>query len=196
MGSLNALDAPAADLEAEAARYVSEELGVASAADALQGASDILAEEVSEKADLRRYLRDYLMSEGVFTSRTREEYPEGTANFEMYRDYRVRVKDIAPHNMLALRRGETEGILIFTIEFDLAVVLSFLESKEIHARAAFPNSKSRAAIPRYSHWSIQTFSKNRRTLSDRRHRCACSCPRQKVRMILALSVQRKPASTL
>ncbi len=134
--SANSPDAPPPDLEAEAARYISGELGVESAAEALQGASDILAEEVSEKAALRQHLRDYLMNEGFFTSRIKEEYPEGTTKFEMYREYRVRVKDIAPHNMLALRRGETEGILTFTIDYDPAVVTAYLESQEIHASAA------------------------------------------------------------
>jgi protein Tex len=132
---LNAPDAPRTDLDSEAARYLSDELGVQSTAEALQGASDILAEEVSEKAQLRQHLRDYMMSEGFFTSRIREEYPSGTTKFEMYRDYRARVKDIAPHNMLALRRGETEGILTFTIEFDAAAVYAYLETQEIHAAA-------------------------------------------------------------
>ena len=63
---INAGDAAPADLSAEAARYISEELGVQSADDALQGASDILAEEVSEKAELRRHLREYLMKRGLF----------------------------------------------------------------------------------------------------------------------------------
>lgn len=134
--SANSPDAPPEDLEAEAARYISGERGVQSAAEALQGASDILAEEVSEKAALRQHLRDYLMNEGFFTSRIKDEYPEGTTKFEMYREYRVRAKDIAPHNMLALRRGETEGILTFTIDFDPAVVSSYLESQEIHAPSA------------------------------------------------------------
>lgn len=134
--SINTADAPPADLNAEAARYISEELGVPSAEDALQGASDILAEEVSEKAELRQFLREYLMHEGFFVSRIREEFPEGTTKFEMYRDYRVRVKDIAPHNMLALRRGETEGCLTFTIEFDPAAVSSYIEAQEIHATSA------------------------------------------------------------
>ncbi len=134
--SLNTNDASPADLTAEAARYISEELGVPSAEDALQGASDILAEEVSEKAELRRHVREYLMNEGFFISRIKEEFPEGTTKFEMYRDYRVRVKDIAPHNMLALRRGETEGFLTFTIEFDPSVISAYLESHEIHAAAA------------------------------------------------------------
>ncbi len=134
--SLNTSDAPSGDLEGEAARYISESLGVPTAAEALQGASDILAEETSEKAELRRFLRDYLMNEGFFISRVKDEFAEGTTKFEMYRDYRVRVKEIASHNMLALRRGKTEGILTFTIEFDPAVVASYLEAQEVRARAA------------------------------------------------------------
>jgi uncharacterized protein len=133
--SLNTPDAPPADLRVEAARHVSETLGVATPEEALQGASDILAEEVSEKADLRGYLRGYLLAQGTFVSRVKEEYPEGTTKYEMYRDFKVRVKDIAPHNMLALRRGETEGILTFTIYYDPAVVASYLEAQEIHSKA-------------------------------------------------------------
>jgi protein Tex len=133
---LNAPGVPAADLDKEAAAFISEELGVANAAEALQGASDILAEEVSEKAELRQHLRDYIMNEGNFTSQIKEEYPVGTTKFEMYRDYKVRAKEIAPHNMLALRRGETEGILTFTIEFDTVVVSSYLQSQEIHTDAS------------------------------------------------------------
>jgi protein Tex len=134
--NLNVPESPAADLDTEAAVFISEELGVASATEALQGASDILAEEVSEKAELRQHLRDYIMTEGFFTSQIKEEHPAGTTKFEMYRDYKVRVKEIAPHNMLALRRGETEGILTFTIEYNPVVVSSYLQSQEIHTDAA------------------------------------------------------------
>jgi uncharacterized protein len=130
--NLNASDAVPADFNAEAAKYVSEELGVGSAEEALHGASDILAEEASEKAELRQHVRDYMMNEGIFTSRIKDEHPVGTTKFEMYRDYKVKVKDIAPHNMLAIRRGESEGVLTFTIEFDAGVVAAYLESKEIH----------------------------------------------------------------
>jgi uncharacterized protein len=144
--SLNKPDAPPADLRLEAARYLSAELGVQSADEALEGASDILAEEVSEKAELRQHLRDYLANEGFFTSRIGNEYPAGTTKFEMYRDYRVRVKDIASHNMLALRRGETEGILSFTIEFDPAAVFSHLQSQVMHAFAANVQSFYRAML--------------------------------------------------
>jgi len=138
--ALNEPGASGGDLQAEAARYISEELKVQSAEEAIQGASDILAEEISEKAELRQYLREYLMKEGFFTSRIKEEHPAGTTKFEMYRDYKVKVKDIASHNMLALRRGETEGILTFTIDFDPAVVCAYLETLEI--RASAPNVRS------------------------------------------------------
>ncbi len=133
--SLNSPDAPPADLAAEAARYVTESSGVNTPEEALQGASDILAEEVSERADLRRYLRDYLLSEAVFVSRVKEEFPERTTKFEMYRDFKVRVKDVAPHNMLALLRGESEGFLILTVEYDRELVASYLEGQEIRCKS-------------------------------------------------------------
>jgi protein Tex len=129
---LNVPEVANPNLEWEAAKYVSETLGVATPGEALQGASDILAEEVSEKAELRGHLRDYFLNEGIFRSHIKEEYPEGSTKFEMYRDYKAKVKEIAPHNMLAIRRGEAEGILSFTIDFDVEVVTRYLESREIH----------------------------------------------------------------
>ncbi|MEA5603912.1 Tex family protein [Nostoc sp. UHCC 0252] len=132
--SLNVKNAATASLEEEAAKYLSEATGVKTAEEALKGAADILAEEVAEKAELRAYIRDYLLEEGVFVSRIKDDYPEGTTKFEMYRSYQIRVKNIAPHNMLALCRGETEKILSFEIAFDEDTVLYYLESKEIKTK--------------------------------------------------------------
>ncbi|MEH2002758.1 MAG: Tex family protein [Nostoc sp.] len=132
--SLNVKNAATASLEEEAAKYISETQGVKTAEEALKGAADILAEEVAEKAELRAYIRDYLLEEGVFVSRIKDDYPEGTTKFEMYRNYQIRVKNIAPHNMLALCRGETEKVLSFEIAFDEDTVLYYLESKEIKTK--------------------------------------------------------------
>ncbi|MEH1797803.1 MAG: Tex family protein [Nostoc sp.] len=132
--SLNVKNAATASLEEAAAKYISETQGVKTAEEALKGAADILAEEVAEKAELRAYIRDYLLEEGVFVSRIKDDYPEGTTKFEMYRNYQIRVKNIAPHNMLALCRGETEKILSFEIAFDEDTVLYYLESKEIKTK--------------------------------------------------------------
>ena len=129
--SLNNPRASGQSLSEEAAKYISEEKAVKTVQEALKGASDILAEEVSEKAQLRAYLRDYLMKAGVFISRIKKDYPEGTTKFEMYRNFQVRVRDIAPHNMLALCRGNESGVLDFDLSFDEEVVMSYLESKEI-----------------------------------------------------------------
>ncbi|MBX7220546.1 MAG: RNA-binding transcriptional accessory protein [Blastocatellia bacterium] len=118
-------------LAEEALKFVSEDGNVKTVAEALQGASDILAEEVSEKAELRAHIRSYLMEQAVIVSSIKEEFPVGTTKFEMYRDYRAPVKDIAPHNMLALRRGEEEGVLFFNFEFDEGTVLHYLESQEL-----------------------------------------------------------------
>jgi protein Tex len=133
--SLNVKNGPLVPLEGEAAKYVSEEKGVKSAEDALKGAADILAEEVADKAELRAYLREYLLDEGVFVSQIKNnEHPEGTTKFEMYRNFQAKVRNIAPHNLLALCRGENEGILSFEVEYDHEAVLSYLESQEIRVQ--------------------------------------------------------------
>ena len=130
----NAPDAPPIDLQSEAAAYVVAGHDVSTSADALQGASDILAEEVSENADYRRHLREYLLDNGYFVSRIKEEYAPGTTKFEMYRAFKAKVKDIAPHSILALRRGENEGVLTFTIVFEEQAVASYLQSAAIRSR--------------------------------------------------------------
>ncbi|MFN6517298.1 MAG: Tex family protein [Nostoc sp. CreGUA01] len=131
--SLNVKNTTSASLE-EAAKYISETNGVKTAEEALKGAADILAEEVAEKAELRAHIRDYFLEEGVFVSRIKDDYPEGTTKFEMYRNYQIKVKNIAPHNMLALCRGEAEKILSFEIAFDEDTVLYYLESQEIKTK--------------------------------------------------------------
>jgi uncharacterized protein len=132
--SLNAKTAKSADLEAEAAQYISEEKGVKSLEEALKGAADILAEEVSEKAELRAYIRDYLMESGAFVSQVKEEFPEGSTKFEMYRNYQSNIQEIAPHNFLALLRGENEGVLNVELSFDESAVLDYLEDQEIQTK--------------------------------------------------------------
>jgi len=129
--SLNIKNAATASLEGAAANYVAESQGIKTPQEALKGAADILAEEVAEKAELRAYLRDYFLAEGIFVSQIKKDYPEGTTKFEMYRNYQMRVRNIAPHNMLALCRGEAEKVLNYEIAFDEDLVLKYLESKEI-----------------------------------------------------------------
>ncbi|MBW4697706.1 MAG: RNA-binding transcriptional accessory protein [Aphanocapsa lilacina HA4352-LM1] len=127
--TLNRPDAPAVSLEAEAAKFVGA--SVASVEEALAGAADILAEAVAERAPLRAWVRDYLLKSGSFAARIKPDFPAGTTKFEMYRDYRTAVRNVAPHNLLALFRGETEGVLAVDLEFDERAVLGDLETREI-----------------------------------------------------------------
>ncbi|MGE5315175.1 MAG: Tex family protein [Acidobacteriota bacterium] len=140
-------DAKRVNLDKEAEKYLSDEKGVKSVQEALSGASDILAEEVSEKAEYRAFLREYFLNEGIFTSTIDEKkHPVGTTKYEMYRDYKVRVKDIQPHNMLALRRGESEEVVQFDLLFDEQFVEQYLEGKEIVAQVASVREFYRAML--------------------------------------------------
>ena len=125
-----------ADLDAEAAKFIDEANGVTSVRDALSGASDILAEETAEQAELRAYIRAHMAEHGVFRSRVKAEFPEGTTKYEMYRDWHAPVRNIPAHNMLALRRGEAEGVLLFDLEFDQPQVLAWLEGRVSRSGAA------------------------------------------------------------
>lgn len=125
------LDNPEDAFGQEVAKYISAAKDVTTTEAALKGASDILAEEISEQAELRNYIRKFLMQSGVFTSKIKVEHLEGTTKFEMYRDYEIDVKLIASHNILALLRGKADGVLDFNIHFDEEKVLAHLESQII-----------------------------------------------------------------
>ena len=131
---LNIPDAKLQSLEEIAGEYISEEKGVNNLEEALQGASDILAEEVAEKANLRAYLRDYLMKESIFISSIKKEHPEGSTKYEMYRNFQASVTKIAPHNILALFRGETEKIISLSIDFDETYITAYLYDEEIKTK--------------------------------------------------------------
>ena len=133
---LNTRQSVKADLNAEAAKYVDTEKGVASADEALQGASDILAEGIAEQAELRAWVREHLLRHGEFTSKIKKDFPEGSTKFETYRKYSRAVKSIASHNLLALLRGQSEGVLIMALDFDEDYVLGYLEEQVIRSNAS------------------------------------------------------------
>jgi len=110
-----------------AATFINAELGVASAAEALEGARHIIAEMISDEAALRKTLREMLLTEGVIVSTRNESGVDEQEKFKMYYDYREPVAKIPSHRMLAIRRGETENILYFNIEIDPERPLGFLK---------------------------------------------------------------------
>lgn len=96
-------------LEAEAAKYVSEEKGVADVSEAIDGARDILAEQISEMAKYRNYARKKTMQEGLLEASAKDEKIQSV--YEMYYHFSEPVKKLAGHRVLAINRGEKEKIL-------------------------------------------------------------------------------------
>ncbi|NCQ03951.1 MAG: RNA-binding transcriptional accessory protein, partial [Cyanobacteria bacterium] len=130
--SLNHPQQKSLSVEKEAEKYLCE--AVNSIEEALNGAKDILAEEIAEKAQLRAYLREFISENGAFISHIKNDYPEGSTKFEMYRNFQGKLTKIAPHNILALFRGEAEKILTVDIDFDEVMVMNYLESKVINTK--------------------------------------------------------------
>ena len=105
------------DPEQEAAAFVDPEKGVDTARDALQGAGDILAEEISDRADLRKQLRELAQRRGVLVSKAAQAEPEDTV-YRLYYDFRCPVSRLHGHQILAMDRGEREKILKVSLELD------------------------------------------------------------------------------
>jgi protein Tex len=132
--SLNNASAQPIELALEAAKYINEEKGVKTAAEALAGAADIIAESIADKANLRAYIREYIQSEGQFISKIKDDVAEGSTKFEMYRKYSAPVSKVAPHNLLALFRGETEKVLSLDLEFSEDDICDYLAAQEIKTK--------------------------------------------------------------
>jgi uncharacterized protein len=116
-------------MEEEAQPYLSEEKGVLTAEDALQGAEDIIAEEISDDADVRSYIRRRTMEEGRIVSEAKD--PKVQSVYEMYYSFEEPVKKIAGHRVLAVNRGEKEKILNVKLEAPEEEILSYLERRVI-----------------------------------------------------------------
>lgn len=112
------------DLDSEALKYINEDKGVNNKDEALSGAMDIIAESVSEEAKYRKYIRELAMREGKIESKGESEE---TTPYEMYYDYSEQVRNIPPHRILAINRGEKEKILTVKILIDEEKVISYLE---------------------------------------------------------------------
>ena len=120
-------------LTSEANKYVDADKEIENAEQASSGAADILAEQIADRAEIRAYLREYLFKQGVFVSQVKGKHPEGSTKYEMYRNYSYGVSRIPPHNILALYRGEAEGILSVDITFDESEVMAYL-GREIRTK--------------------------------------------------------------
>lgn len=114
-------------VEEIASNYLSEEKGVATVEEAIEGALDIIAEILSDEADYRTYIRNLTIEEGKIVSEAKNK--EESSVYEMYYEYEESIKRVAGHRVLALNRGEKEKFLSVKIEAPEEKILSYLEHK-------------------------------------------------------------------
>lgn len=107
-----------ADVKAEAEKYIDEEKGVNSADDAIAGAKDIIAEIVSDDANVRKKLRNLFMKNGEIDTKLVNADKDEAKTYEMYADYSELVPEIKSHRVLAVNRGEKEGFLKVKVTFN------------------------------------------------------------------------------
>lgn len=128
-----------------AAQYLNDE--VATAEEAISGARDILAEIISDDANVRRQLRYMLRAHGAVTVKAAAEDP---GVYENYADYKEPVSKIANHRILAVNRGEKENILKVSIELDKAIGMSVLTGLYVNGANASADLVREAAEDSYS----------------------------------------------
>ena len=117
------------DPAARAEAYVSEEKGVPSAEAALAGAQDILAEDISDDAGVRRDLREFTFRTGVLQVKASD--PSAASVYETYYDFAEPVHKAAGHRILAIERGEREGFLKVSVEIESSAAVTALQRKYV-----------------------------------------------------------------
>ncbi len=131
-------------IEEEALSFVSEEKGVADVKEAISGALDIIAENISDDAQYRTYIRNLSMKEGVISSQAKDKTAESV--YEMYYDFEEPVSKIVGHRILALNRGEKEKVLTVKIKPPVDKIITYLEKQIITSDNRFTTPLLKEAI--------------------------------------------------
>lgn len=105
--------------------------------DALQGASYIIAERISDNASYRKEIRRFFYLNGIVVSKKKKNVEDASKVYEMYYDYQEKVNQMKPHRILAMNRGEKEGILSVSIDVNEKEIISYLEKKVVKNKASF-----------------------------------------------------------
>ncbi|MGG0494590.1 Tex family protein [Priestia megaterium] len=140
------LSFPRSDVKNEAQTYINEEAGVQSSDEAIQGALDIVAEQISDEASYRQWIRTTTVKDGIIVTSVKDPEKDEKNIYEMYYEYTEAVKRIVPHRILAMNRGEKDGILKVSIDAPTDRVLSYLHKQVIKKRDSSAESYIISAI--------------------------------------------------
>ena len=117
------------DLDVTVSKYLNDK--VKTKEEALQGASYIIAEWISDNAYYRKWIRNHTYRNGLIVCKEKKEHNDTNKVYEMYYDYSESVKDIKPHRVLAINRAEKEKVITVSINIEKEEIFKFLESKTI-----------------------------------------------------------------
>ncbi|MFS8606312.1 RNA-binding transcriptional accessory protein [Priestia megaterium] len=140
------LSFPRSDVKNEAQAYINEEVGVQSSDEAIQGALDIVAEQISDEASYRQWIRTTTVKDGIIVTSVKDPEKDEKNIYEMYYEYTEAVKRIVPHRILAMNRGEKDGILKVNIDAPTDRILSYLHKQVIKKRDSSAESYIISAI--------------------------------------------------
>ena len=127
-----------------ASKYLNDR--VKSVEDAIAGAGYIIAEVISDNANYRKKIRESIYNYGTISSKIKKNANDENKTYDMYYEYEERIKFIKPHRVLALNRGEKEGILSVSINYDTERVIDYLEKKVIRNPKSFVVDKVKEFI--------------------------------------------------
>ena len=127
------------EVQSEAEKYIDKEKEVSSAEEALHGAHEIIAEQVSDNAKFRTWLRSYTYNKGMYVSNVKDEQADEKGVYEMYYDFAEPVHKMVSHRILATNRGEKEEVLKVFLQVDEAAVLAYLD-RQLVKNPASPSS--------------------------------------------------------
>lgn len=132
------------DINEMAKKYINE--NVKNVDDAIQGAKYIIAEWISDDAKIRKSIRDNTYNYGIIRSKIKKNAKDDNRVYDMYYDYEERVKYIKPHRILALNRGENEGVLSVNIDNDADRVIEYINKRIIRNDKSFVVDVVKSAI--------------------------------------------------
>lgn len=113
-------------IDEEAQAYINEEKGIATTADVLAGAHEIIAEIVGDEPTYREWIREYTLARGSLHSEVKQQELDEQAVYEMYYDFSEPVKKLVPHRVLAMNRGEKEDVLKVNLVVDESKIEAYL----------------------------------------------------------------------
>lgn len=99
--------------------------------DAIIGASYIIAEEISDNAKFRKYIRENIKKYGVINTKVKKKNPDEKKVYEIYYDYSEKISTIKPHRILAINRAEYEKVITVTFDYNKEYIINYLEKKLI-----------------------------------------------------------------